>query len=82
MIIEKEVIARTEQKRSIETTAHSIKQVKCQQGRFRRRLFDVAVEGIFVPCKECRRAHLVTWEELAAWQQGFRPVLVHIEQVS
>lgn len=78
MISRQEVIA-AEQKRinPVETTAKSVKQIRCQQGRFRRRLFDVSMEGIFLPCKECQRSHLITWDELALYRESFRLVIVH-----
>lgn len=82
MMIEKEVIAPTEQKRMMETAAHSIKRIKCQRGRFQRRQFDASMEGIWVHCKECRRAHLHTWDELFLLREAFRPVLMAIEEVS
>ena len=78
MISEKEVIAQPKKHiNPVETTAHAVKHIKCQSGGYRRRLADVTVEGIFLYCKECRRAHLVTWEELALLHQEFRLVIVH-----
>lgn len=83
MINEKEVIAQPTKKHNvIETTAHSVKQIKCQQGVYHRRMADVTVEGIHIHCKECRRMHLVTWEQLALLQQEFRLVILHSPQVS
>ncbi len=82
MISEKEVIAAPEQKHRIETATHSVKQIKCQQGGYRRRLADVTVQGVFLWCKECRRAHLVPWDELFALREAFHPVLIAIEEVS
>lgn len=78
MISRQEVIA-AEQKRinPVETTAHSVRHIKCQQGGHRRRLADVTVEGIFLYCKECRRAHLVSWEDLVLLREEFRLVIVH-----
>lgn len=78
-----EVIAASEQKHTmLETAAHSVRQIKCQQGSYRRRLADATVEGVFLWCKECRRAHLVTWDALFLLREEFRPVLVSVEQVS
>ena len=77
MISRQEVIA-AEQKRiePLDTTAHTVKHIKCQQGGYHRRLADVTVQGVQLYCKECRRAHLVSWEELALLHEEFRLVLV------
>lgn len=57
------------------------RRIECQEGAYRRLLARADRRGIFLWCKEHRRAHLVTWEEVARLQQEFRPVLLH-EQVS
>lgn len=77
MISRQEVTA-TEQKRidMPETANYTIKRIQCQQGQFRRCLFEASVEGIWVQCKECGRAHLKTWEELFLLHEEFRPKLV------
>ena len=82
MISRQEVIA-AEQKRiePLETTAHVVRHIKCQQGGHRRRLADVTVEGVHLYCKECRRAHLVPWEALALLREEFRLVIVHSQVV-
>lgn len=64
-----------------EVIAPQERRIECQEGAYHRLLARASARGLLLFCKEHRRAHLITWEEIALLQQEFRPVVVRAEQV-